>query len=71
MTMFLLPKILSHIVCHPFQFLKNINGSIPSAQDIRRVPKGGPIGMRLFNLKGHIQNKIGFSYLGGLGVGLI
>jgi hypothetical protein len=27
--------------------------------------------LKRFNLKGQIQNKIGFSYLGHLGVGLI
>jgi hypothetical protein len=27
--------------------------------------------LKWFNLKGHIQNKIRFSYLGGLSVGLI
>jgi len=69
--MFLLLKSLSHTICHPFQILKNINGSIPSIQDIKSIKKRRPLGMRRFNLKGHIQNKIGFSYLGGLGVGLI
>jgi hypothetical protein len=39
MKMFLLPKNLSHIVCHPFQIMKNVNGSTPNIQDIRNIQK--------------------------------
>jgi len=66
-----LAQSLSHTICHPFQILKSINKSIPSVPNIKSIKKGRPFGMRWFNLKGCIQNKIGFSYLGGLGVGLI
>ncbi len=74
MRMFLLLKNLSHIVCHPFQIMKNVNGSTPNIQDIKNIFKKRPLAMSQltwFNLKGQIQNKIGFSYLGGLSVGLI
>jgi len=37
MKMFFLAKSLSHIVCHHFQLMKNINRSIPSIQDIRSI----------------------------------
>jgi hypothetical protein len=30
---------LSHIVYHPFQIMKNINGGIPSIQDIKNILK--------------------------------
>jgi hypothetical protein len=30
---------LSHIVCHPFQIMKNINGSTPNIQDIKSIQK--------------------------------
>jgi hypothetical protein len=69
--MFVLPKTLSHIVCHPFKIMKNINQSIPSIQNIRNIQKRKVIWdeqMKWFNLKSQIQNKIGFSYQG---VGLI
>ncbi len=62
------------IVFHLFQIMKNINGSIPSIQDIRNIQKGRPLRMsqlKWFNLKCKIQNKIGLSYLGGLSVSLI
>jgi hypothetical protein len=39
MKMFLLPKNLSHIVCHPFQIMKNVNESTPNIQDIRNIQK--------------------------------
>jgi hypothetical protein len=39
MRMFLLPKNLSHIVCHPFQIMKNVNGSTPNIQDTRSIQK--------------------------------
>jgi hypothetical protein len=74
MKMFLLPKNLFHIVCHPFQIMNNINGSTPSIQNIRNIQKrratwDDPIEM--VNFQHQIQNKIGFSYLGGLNVELI
>ncbi len=37
MKMFLFAKSLSHIVCYHFQLMKNINGSIPSIQDIKSI----------------------------------
>jgi hypothetical protein len=37
--MFILPKSLSHIVCHPFQIMKNINGSTQNIQDIKIIKK--------------------------------
>jgi hypothetical protein len=39
MRMFFFPKSLSHIVCHPFQIMNNINESIPSIQDIKYIQK--------------------------------
>jgi hypothetical protein len=54
--------------------MKNVNGSTPNIQDIKNIFKKRPLAMSQltwFNLKGQIQNKIGFSYLGGLSVGLI
>jgi hypothetical protein len=39
MRMFLLPQNLSHIVYHPFQIMKNVNGSTLSIQDIRSIKK--------------------------------
>ncbi len=39
MRMFILPKSLSHIVCHPFQIMKNINGSTQNIQDIKIIKK--------------------------------
>jgi hypothetical protein len=39
MIMFFLPKNLSHIVCHHFQVMNNINGSTSSVQDIRTIQK--------------------------------
>jgi hypothetical protein len=74
MRMFFLLKSLSHIVCHTFQVMKNINRSNQIIQNIRSIKKGRPLGMnqfKWFNLKGQIQNKIKFSYLGGQGVSLI
>jgi hypothetical protein len=35
------------------------------------LKKEGHLGLKRFNLKGKIQNEIGFSFLGHLGVGLI
>ncbi len=35
--MFLLLESLFHIVCHPFQIMKNINESIPSIQNIKNI----------------------------------
>jgi len=69
MKMFLLAKSLSHIVCHHFQLMKDINGNIPNIQEV--FNKGRPLRMsqfKWFNFKSQVQNKIGFSYLG---VGLI
>jgi hypothetical protein len=66
--MFVLPKTLSQIVCHPFKIMRNINESIPRIQNIRNIQKRRVIWdeqMKCFNLKGQIQNKIGFSYQGG------
>jgi hypothetical protein len=68
------PKSLSHIVCHPFQMMSNINRCTISIQDIRNILKRNatwdePI--EKVHLKGQIQNEIGFSYLCHLGVGLI
>jgi hypothetical protein len=37
--MFLLPKSFPHIVYHPFQVMKNINGSIPNIQYINDIQK--------------------------------
>jgi hypothetical protein len=37
MRMFILAKSLSHIVCHHFQLMKNINGSILNIQDIGSI----------------------------------
>jgi hypothetical protein len=37
--MFLFFESLSHIVCHPFQIMKNINASIPSIQNIKNIQK--------------------------------
>jgi hypothetical protein len=74
MKMFLLPKNLSHIVCHPFQMMSNINKCTIGIQDITNVLRRKATWMnqlKRFNLKGQIQNEIGFSYLGHLGVGLI
>jgi hypothetical protein len=74
MKMFLLPKNLSHIICHPFQMMSNINRCIISIQTTRNILKKKAIWdeqLKKFNLKGEIQNEIGFSYLGHLGVGLI
>ncbi len=39
MRMFFLPKNLSHIVCHHFQVMNNINGSISNVQDIKNIQK--------------------------------
>jgi hypothetical protein len=39
MKVFVLPRTLSHIVCHTFQITKNINGSIPTIQTIRNIEK--------------------------------
>jgi hypothetical protein len=39
MKMFFLPKILSHIVCHPFQMMSNINRCTISTQDIKNILK--------------------------------
>jgi hypothetical protein len=53
--------------------MNNINRCTISIQDIRNI-KGRPLGMsqlKRFNLKGQIQNEIGYSYLGHLDVGLI
>ncbi len=72
--MFLPFKSLSHIVCHPFQMMNNINRCTISIQNIRNILKGKSLGMnqlRRLNVKDQIQNEIGFSYLGHLGVGLI
>ncbi len=74
MKMFIPPKSLSHIVCHPFQMMNNINKCTINIQDIRYILKrkatwDEPI--ERLNLKGQIQNEIGFSSLGHLGVGLI
>jgi hypothetical protein len=74
MKMFLPPKNLSHIVYHPFQMMSNINRCTISIQDIRNIFKRKATWVEQFkrlNLKGQIQNEIGFSYLGHLGVGLI
>jgi hypothetical protein len=38
--MFLLAKSLSHIVCHPFQMMSNINRCTMSIQDIKNILKG-------------------------------
>jgi len=37
--MFLPPKSLSHIVCHPFQMMSNVNRCIVNIQDIRSIFK--------------------------------
>jgi len=63
MKKIVLPKSLSHIVCHPFQIMNNINWSTPNIEDIRNIQKrrstwDDPIEM--VNFKGQIQNKIGF-----------
>jgi len=74
MIMCFLSNSLSHIVFHPFQIMRNINGSIPSIQDIKNIRKGRPLRMsqlKWFNLKCKFQNKMGLSYLGGLSVSLI
>ncbi len=74
MKMFFSLKILSHIVCHHFQLMSNINRCTISIQNIKNILKGRPVGMnklKMLNFKGQIQNEIGFSYLGHLGVGLI
>jgi hypothetical protein len=39
MKMFFLPKSLSHIVCHPFQMMSNINRCTINIQDIRNILK--------------------------------
>jgi hypothetical protein len=39
MKMFLPPKSLSHIICHPFQMMNNINRCTISIQDIKNVLK--------------------------------
>ncbi len=69
--MFLPPKSLSHIVCHPFQKMNNINRCTINIQNIRNTLKmkvtwDEPI--EKLNVKGQIQNEIRFS---NLGVGLI
>ncbi len=72
--MFFPPKSLSYIICHPFQMMNNINTCTISIQKIKIFLKGRPFGisqMKRLNLKGQIQNEIGFSYLGHLGVSLI
>jgi hypothetical protein len=72
--MFHLPKSLSHIGCHPFQMMSNINKYTISIQDIRNIFKRGPLEMnqlKRFNFKSQIQNEIGSSYLSHLSVGLI
>jgi len=71
MKMFLPPKSLFLIICHPFQIMSNINRCTISIQDIlkRKATWDEPI--KRLNLKGQIQSEIGFSYLGHLVVGLI
>jgi hypothetical protein len=74
MKMFLPPKSLSYIICHPFQMMNNINRCTINIQNIKIFFLKMPFGMsqlKKLNLKGQIQNEIGFSYLGHLGVGLI
>jgi hypothetical protein len=39
MKMFLLPKSLSHIGCHPLQMMSNINRCTTNIQDIRIIFK--------------------------------
>jgi hypothetical protein len=54
--------------------MNNINRCTISIQNIRNILKGKSLGMnqlRRLNVKDQIQNEIGFSYLGHLGVGLI
>ncbi len=54
--------------------MSNINRCIISIQTTRNILKKKAIWdeqLKKFNLKGEIQNEIGFSYLGHLGVGLI
>jgi hypothetical protein len=72
--MFLPPKNLSHIVCHPFQMMSNINRCTINIQNIKNVLNQRSLRMsqlKRLNLKGQIQNEIGFSYLGHLDVGLL
>ncbi len=42
--MFLLLKSFPYIVYHPFQVMKNINGSIPNIQYIKNIKKEGHLG---------------------------
>jgi len=54
--------------------MNNINRCTISIQDIKNILKEKALRMRelkRLNLKGQIQNEIGFSYLGHLGVSLI
>jgi len=54
--------------------MKNINGNTPNIQDIRSIQKRRATWdklIKMVQLKGQIQNKIRFSYLGGLSVSLI
>jgi hypothetical protein len=39
MKMFIPPKSLSHIVCHPFQMTSNINGCTISIQHTKNILK--------------------------------
>ncbi len=66
MKMFLPPKSLSHIVCHPLQMMGNINKCTISLQDIRNVLKWKATWdeqIEKAQPEGQIQNEIGFSYI--------